>query len=105
MPFHLEIKSDPETGLLLADIDPENSLLKGFLETEIQQDIILLDDLLDRLGQAPAPHIDLNGNAYNLNTSDGKYIISSLFEDLEETTGPLSEFLSLLQQWRNFFSF
>jgi len=95
----LTVTKDRDTGLLIAEILPENKVLSGFLETEIQQDLGLLHLIQQRISDTDALPNEINGNAHSLSLTKGKYIISALFDSGQSCKGPLQELTYVLDQW------
>ena len=99
----ISIHRDQKSGLLKARISPANKVLEEFLETEIQNDLRVIDYLTERTLDAAIHYVDTTGNAFSLKLTADSYFITPLYEnDIPPQEGPLDEFLYLLNQWRDF---
>lgn len=94
---------DEKTGLITAEISPENKILEEFLETEIQGDIALIDYLFDRTANALGGGFEITGNAFSLTLTPDRYLIEPLFEDGgRQQEGKREDLFYLLDRWRAF---
>ncbi len=100
MPIMTLLK-DPETGLLKAELSPENGVLCDFFESEIQQDRAFIAFLKAQAEDRESLPFEINGNAHTLTLTGPQYEITSL-QSGETTSGPLSDLLDLLRQWDGF---
>jgi|TARA_R110002094_G_scaffold25946_4_gene38255 hypothetical protein len=99
--MEISIRRDRKTGLLHIKTTPENKLLEEFFETEIQNDLALIDYVYARLARQEDTETEITGNAFSLLLTHDRYIITPLFEQgLPPFEGPQEEFLHILDCWR-----
>ena len=103
--LEIHLKIDKETGLIEAELSPENILLKEFFETEIQGDIALADYLKTKATGPQDEDYEITGNGFTLTLSPDRYIITPIYEDTRAPKdGPRDDFFLLLDHWRQFLS-
>lgn len=95
----ISLRRSRESGLLSVKLTPENRVLEEFFETEIQNDLGLVEHLLARINAAGREAIELNGNAFSLQLMGEHYTITPLFDASPPVSGPREDFLRLLQHW------
>ncbi len=96
----IRLRRDRKSGLLKITIAPENKALEDFFETEIQNDLALIDYILARLARDTGEEMEITGNAFSLILTETDYIISPLFDaDAPAATGPREDFLHILGLW------
>ncbi|MBO0335136.1 hypothetical protein J0X12_16055 [Sneathiella sp. CAU 1612] len=94
---------DTESGLIDVKITPENKLLKEFFETEIQDDMALIDYLVTKATHQEGKDFEITGNAFSLTLTPDRYSITPLYEDRRSPQGgPRRDFFLLLDYWRQF---
>lgn len=97
------LRRDRKSGLLKITIVPENKTLEDFFETEIQNDLALIDYILARLPRDEGEEMEITGNAFSLMLTETDYIILPLFDAAADTPaakGPREDFLHILGLWR-----
>lgn len=94
---------DKESSLIDVKISPENKLLKEFFETEIQDDMALIDYLMTKATHQQDKDYEITGNAFSLTLTPDRYIITPLYEDTRSPQGgPRGDLFLLLDYWRQF---
>ena len=99
----ISITRDEETGRISGVIIPENKTLEDYFETEIQNDMAVIRHIRKKLPDAEEMDVDISGNAYCLTLGRDQFTIMPLFDKTAApVSGPMGEFLYLLDQWYAF---
>ncbi|WP_169568958.1 YacL family protein [Sneathiella limimaris] len=100
--MNYEILKDEETGLYRLEIDAAFNVLKSYLESEIQQDMVLCKLLQNRISSASLSSFNLSGNLYDITLKQAKITISNQFDETDSLTLDSEAFLKLLEDWSKF---
>ena len=99
----IHLQRDRKTGLIEARLSPENKLLKEFFETEIQDDIALINYLRTKDTDIQDENFEITGNGFTLTLTSDRFIITPIYEDTRPPEGgPRDNFFHLLNCWRQF---
>ncbi|MDF2367990.1 hypothetical protein [Sneathiella sp.] len=101
--LEIHLERDKETGLIESRLSPENNLLKEFFETEIQDDMALINYLRTKTIDQEGEDYEITGNSFTLTLTLDRYIITPIYEDTRPPQdGPREDFFYLLDRWRQF---
>ena len=99
----IHLQRNKETGLIEARLSPENNLLKEFFETEILDDMALINYLRTKKKKEQVEDFEITGNGFTLTLTEDRYIITPLYEDTRPAKdGRRKDFFKLLKHWRKF---
>ena len=101
--LEIHLERDKKTGLIEVRIFPENNLLKEFFETEIQDDMALINYLRTKDAGVLEENYEITGNGFTLTLTADRYMITPVYEDTRAPQeGPREKFFLLLNYWRQF---
>jgi len=100
VPFKLIRSNDSSAPII--QCGEEEKVLKAFFETEIQDDAVFAQHLLDLILASGCMQNELSGNLYNILIFKKKFTIENLFDDDETFTGNKTFLKKTLQQWLSF---
>ena len=88
---------DATTGKIVFEADPVFSILKSFVESELQEDIAFIDLLRLKLKAPTNLPSEITGNSHTILIDKTSFQIENLYDDQEPLSGDNKDLLDLLE--------
>lgn len=93
MPFLITRSTD---GTALITCDPDDLVLREYLEAELINDLAYLRHLKTKITASKSDDFEISGNLFSLTGKNGVFEIINLFDDEEHQTGQMTHLLDVL---------
>lgn len=79
--------------------DEDGEILRSFLESELQEDLVHTSNLLARCKSQGTAYFEITGNAYTLLINNDNFSIENQFDETESITGERTYLNEILENW------
>ncbi|MEH6477509.1 MAG: hypothetical protein V7727_17585 [Sneathiella sp.] len=93
--FQFQLKSND----IVFQCDEDGEILRSFLESELQEDLVHTSKLLARCKSPNILDFEITGNAYTLLINRQKFKIENQFDETEQLAGKRDKLIDILENW------
>mgnify|MGYP000004304891 CR=1 FL=1 len=85
---------------ILFHCDEDGEILRRFLESELQEDLVYTSKLLADCKSKDTVVSEITGNAYTLLINKQKFKIENQFDETEQLVGKRDYLIEILENWK-----